>query len=155
MNILLRFQPPRFRPQLENAQAGAVIDEDFRFGQLRGRGRQARKIALRQKAIAHFLQVHPCARAKQPLHKLLAAHFQTEDRYRQLAVDRDMLRDIHRQRRFSHARSRRDDDHLGFVQAVGHPIELGEASGNPGDSAATLVELLDRFDRAPSPDLSS
>ncbi len=28
-----------------------------------------------------------------------------------------------------------------------HPIELGEAGGNAGDSAAALVEFLDRLDR--------
>ena len=41
LHVLLRFEPARLRPQLENAETGAVIDEDFCFGQLRGRGGQA------------------------------------------------------------------------------------------------------------------
>ena len=58
-----------------------------------------------------------------------------------------MLRDVHGQRRLSHARPRRDDDHLGFVQSIRHPVELGKAGGNSGDAAAPLIELLDRLDR--------
>ena len=55
LDIVLCFQPARFRPQLQNAQARAVIDEHLRLRQFRGGGGQARKIALRQKAVAHLL----------------------------------------------------------------------------------------------------
>ena len=44
--------------------------------------------------------------------------------------------------------TRGDHDHLRFVQAVRHPVELGESSRDAGNAAAAFPELLDRFERA-------
>ena len=65
-----------------------------------------------------------------------------------MLADRDVLGDVHRQRRLTHARPRRDHDHLAVVQAVRHAIQLDEASRDSGDPAAALPELLDRLERA-------
>ena len=46
LHILLRFEPARFRPQFENRETRAVIDEDFRFGQFRCRGGETWEIAF-------------------------------------------------------------------------------------------------------------
>ena len=146
-DVFLRLEPARLGPQFQDAQARAVIDVDLRLGELRCRSRETWEIAFRQKAIPHFLQVHPGAGTKETLHELLAAHFQAEHRDGQLLVDRHVLGDIHSQRRLSHAGPRRDHDHLGFVQPVGHPIQLGKPRRDSSDAAAPLVELLDRFDR--------
>ena len=63
--------------------------------------------------------------AKQPLHELLRAHFQTENRHRPGFVDCHMLGDVHDQRRLAHARPGGDYDHLGGMQAARQAIERG------------------------------
>ena len=92
----------------------------------------------REEAFAHLLQIDPRARAEETLHELLAAHVEAEDRHRQLAADRHMLGDIHRQRGFAHARTRRDHHHFTAVQAVRHAVELvkscWEAAGGKVES---------------------
>ena len=50
-----------------------------------------------------------------------------------LRLERDMLGDVHRERRFAHAGSRGDDDHFGRVQAVGHLVEFGEPGRQAGE----------------------
>ena len=75
LDILLCLEPARFGPQFENAEAGAVVDEDFCFRELGRRRGQARKIALTEKSVAHFLQIHTRARAEQTLNQLLTTHF--------------------------------------------------------------------------------
>jgi hypothetical protein len=46
-------------------------------------------------------------------------------------VGGDVLDDVHRERGLSHARPRRDDDHLAVLQAVEHVVELEEAGLEP------------------------
>ena len=106
-----------------------------------GKSRSARK------SVAHLLQVHAGARAKQPLDQLLRAHLQAENRDRAIFVERDVLGDVHGQRCFSHARPRGDDDHFGFVQAIVIRSRSVNPVAMPADSAMRLVEFLDRLDR--------
>ena len=126
------FKPAGLRAQLEDGEAGGVVDEDFALGELRRGGGQRREIALGEEAVAHVAQVHPGPRAEQPLHELLAAHFQREDGDRlALQLDRHVLGDVHGERRFAHGRARRDDDHLRRVQAVASSCR---ASAKPVES---------------------
>ncbi len=57
-----------------------------------------------------------------------------------------MFRDVHREGRFAHGGASGDDDHFGFVQAVGHFVEFIEAGREAGDAAAPLVQVLNGAD---------
>ncbi len=144
---MLCLEPARLRAQFQDGETRTVVDEDFRLGQFRRRCGQARKIALAQKSVAHFLQIHPRARAEQTLNELLTAHFQTENANRQFFVDRNMLGNVHRQRGLSHARTRRDHDHFRRMHSAGHAIEFDKAGRDSGDAPFALVKFFDRFDR--------
>ena len=50
-------------------------------------------------------------------------------------VHRDVLGDVHRERRFSHARPRGDDDHFRGMQSARHAIEFGKTGREAGDAA--------------------
>ena len=101
---------------------------------------------LRKKACPDALEVHPGSRAKQTLDKLLGAHFQTEDGNRDVFVDGNMLRNVHRECGLSHRGARRDDDHLARVHTAGHIVENLESGGNSGYLTLVLVEFFDRID---------
>ena len=93
------------------------------------------------------MQIYTRARAKQPLNKLLTAHFQAENADRQFFVDRNVLGNVHRQCGLSHARPRCDYDHLRGMHPAGHPVEFDEAGRDSSDAAFALVEFFDRLDR--------
>ncbi len=73
------------------------------------------------------MQIHARTRTEQPLDKLLAAHFEAKNAYWKFFLDRDVFGNVHGERRFAHARPRRDHDHLGGVQSAGHAVKLDEA----------------------------
>ncbi len=58
-------------------------------------------------------------------------------------VDGRVLRDVDGQRGFAHRGAGGDDDQLALLQAAGHAVEFGEVSGQAGDLAALLVEIVD------------
>ncbi len=70
-------------------------------------------------------------RAHHAQHQRLRAHFQAEHPHRQFLLQRHVLGDVHRQRRFAHRRPRRDDDHFAAMQTVRHPVQIREARGQP------------------------
>ena len=56
LDVVLRAQAARLGAQLENGQARAVVDEDLRLSQLRGRSGELGEIALGEEgAVADFL----------------------------------------------------------------------------------------------------
>ena len=145
-HVLLRFEPARLRPQFENGESRTVVDENFRFREFRRRCGQTRKVALSQKSVAHFLQIHARPRAQQTLHQLLAAHFQAEHADWKFFINRHVFCNVHGQRGLTHAGSRGNYDHFRSVQTAGHPVEFDKARGDSSDAAFALVKFLDRLD---------
>ena len=123
----MRFEPARLGAQLENREAGTVVDEYFCFGQFGRRGGQAREVAFAQKSIAHLLQIYAGARAKQTLNKLLAAHLKAEDAHGKFFGDGHMLGDVHGKRGLAHARARRDNDHFRGMHPARHAVKLNKS----------------------------
>ena len=56
LDVVLGLEPAGFGAQLEDAEAGGVVDVDFALGQLRGGGGEVREIALGEKAVADPLR---------------------------------------------------------------------------------------------------
>ena len=117
----------RLGTQLQNGQAGGIINEQGGAGQLAGRAGQLGKVALGQKALAHIAQVDPRARAQHAQDQRFGRHFQAEYADGQALLDRHVLGDVHRQRGLAHRRARGDDDHLAAVQPAGHFVEIHES----------------------------
>ena len=58
-----------------------------------------------------------------------------------------MLHDVHRQRGLAHRRPRGDDNHLAWVQAGGHFVQIGEAGLHTGSGALVFEQQFDLCDR--------
>ena len=74
--------------------------------------------------------------------ELLARHFEREERNGLVGRLCDVQRDVQRERRLAHAGARRDQQQVGFVQAVDLPIEVMQAGGETGNVAARFGQLL-------------
>ena len=79
--------------------------------------------------------------------ELLAAHLQAEDGDRQFLPNRDVLANVHGERRFAHAGTGRNDNHFRWMQSARHPVKLGKSGGKTGNPPAPLIEFLDGFER--------
>ena len=66
-----------------------------------------------------------------------------------LLLDRRVLRDVERERRLSHRRTRRDDDEVRRLEARRHLVEIAEAARDAGDRLAAALERLDALHRRP------
>src|ERR1700674_865322 len=76
--------------------------------------------------------------------ELLLGHLEREDAYPdalpvELRAAPDVRRDVEAERRFSHARSRRQDDEVTGLETAGETVEIDEAGGDAGDLLLPLV----------------
>ena len=55
------------------------------------------------------------------------------------SVDRSVLGDVHRERRFAHTRPTGDDHQVARLQPRGHAVEVDEAGRHAGDVAVALA----------------
>ncbi len=94
-----------------------------------------------------MLQIDLRSRAKNSLDQLLAAHFEAEHGDGLADVHRNVLRDIHCQCGLPHARSCRNDDHLGRMKPACHPVQLNKSSRQTGHRTPILIQFFDLFDR--------
>ena len=60
-----------------------------------------------------------------------------------LHLERDVLRDVQRERGLSHGGARGEDEQIAAVQAAGHLVELGEAGADALDALAGVEEGVD------------
>ena len=54
--------------------------------------------------------------------------------------------DVHRQRRFAHARPRRDDNHFAAVQTVRHPVQIRKARRQARQRSLAAEKIFNRPD---------
>ena len=130
-------------PELVDGEPRRVIDDHPAGAVLVDRLDEVELRILRHDAVADVVEIHPGARAEETGGQLLRAHFQTEDPHGDLLIHRDVLRDVHGQRRLAHGGARRDDDHLARVETVGHVVEFLVPGRNTRHLPAVLVEQLD------------
>ena len=146
LDAILLHHPPRLGPQLQDRQPRAVVNEQRRPGQLSRRAGQLGKIPFRKKTVPNVPQIDPRARTEHAQHQRFGRHFQTEHSNRQTLLDGHVLRDIHRERRFAHARPRCDHNHFAPVETAGHLVQVGKPGRDAGQHPLPLMELLDRVD---------
>src|SRR5215471_13038744 len=132
--------------QLQNREAGGIIDEQGRVGKLAGGVSQQRKIALDQEAFANVAEVDASAGAQHAENERFSGHFQAENPDGEFFVHRDVIGDVHGERGFAKAGPGGDDDHFTGMEATGHFVQIGEASTDAGQFTLAGMEILDGVD---------
>ena len=137
-------EPPGLGPELQRRQGRGVIDVDRGLGRDPAGLHQLLIVLGAEHPFADELGIDAAVAAQEPLGQLLLAHFQREDRQRDLFDDPDVLGDIQRQARLAHAGPAGDDDHLALLQAAGLVIQLVISRRQPGDVGP--FALLDQLE---------
>ncbi len=143
---MLPLEPPGPGTYLVGCQCRSVIDEDGRFLQETGGRGHARPVVVVQTAGTQLALVDSADRRHHAHRQLLPRHLHAEHRYRYLALDGHILRDVHGEGGLAHGRASRHHDQIGVLQPAGGLVEVGKAGGDAGDGISSLEEILDLLD---------
>ncbi len=147
IQAVLGFHAPGLGARLEHGERRAVVDEDLGLAQASGGGGQSSPVRSAEIARPHRLRVDLGLRAEHALDELGRRHLEAEDENVAAQVHPDVLRNVQREGRLSHARASGDDDEVRGLEARGLEVELLEARGHAGHVLLALVEALDVLER--------
>ena len=124
-------------------QAGRVINVDITFFQQNPHGAgDARPVLIVELAGTDAGLVDARQRRQGTHHDLLGGHLKTEDEYRLILQHRRIFDEVHRKCRFTHRRTRGDDNQIRRLQAGGFLVEIVIAGVHAGDAVVRLLEQL-------------
>ena len=111
--ILFHFQSPRHRAHRQDARCRLIVDIDRGLRKVGERLLEPIEIfVVFYFACAQTPRINPCLRCKHTIDKLLRAHFEREDTDRSAVLGGGLPRDIERECRLTHTRSRCEDDQV-------------------------------------------
>ena len=141
---LLDFEPPQLGVDIHEVRARGVVDIQRRSRQLHQRRLQVVALGLVQEARPELLAVHSRRRAHHAREQRFLGHLHREHRHRLRVLGRrHVLRDVQRQRRLPHRRTRRQDNQLSRMEPPGHLVQLHEPGADPLDPLAGVQEGVD------------
>ena len=124
-------------------QARGVINIDVTFFQQNAHGAgDARPVLIVKLTGTDAGLVHARQRCQRTHHDLLGGHLKTEDEYRLVLQHRRVFDEVHRKGRFTHRRTRGDDNQIRRLQAGGFLVEIVIAGVHPGHTVMRLLEQL-------------
>ncbi len=124
-------------------QAGGVINIDISFFEQNAhRAGNARPVFIIQLPGTNFGLVNARQRRQRTHHNLFRWHLQREDKYWFILQHRRVFNEVHRKCRFTHRRTRGDDDQIRRLQASGFFVEIVIAGINTGYTIVRLLEQL-------------
>jgi len=135
-------QPARIGAQRGHRQARRFVDMQRHVAQLFDRLRQARPLVVGKLAGAQVHLVDTADRADDTHGQLARAHFHREHCHRQLFVQRDVLGNVDRKSRLTHAGPRREHDHVTRLEAGREPVQVVEAGRHARDVVRVVGHLL-------------
>src|SRR6267378_219158 len=142
-NIVFGFQPPCLRAHAERCQRAGIVDPDRRRAEQTGRPRELGIVVIPQLSAPQPLRIDQPLRTQEPLYQRVLRHFDREEGYACVVLDRGVLDDVQRQRRFSHRWPGGDNDQIGTLEPSRQTIEIDEPAGDPGHGPGARLELLD------------
>ena len=123
-------------------QAGGVIDIDVTFFQQNAhRAGDTRPVFIIEQA-GTDTGLDARQRGQRTHHNLLGGHLKTEDEYRFILQHCGVFDEVHRKCRFTHRRTRRNDNQIRRLQAGGLFVEVVITGVDPGDTIVRLLEQL-------------
>ena len=137
----LCFQPSAFGADGSYGSPAGIIDIQLTGLKLIRNGKNGFHLFIRESTFFDLLGFHSGFRTEHTHDQLLFAHFQTEIYHTSSTVDGGILADIHGKGAFAHGRSGSDNDQIGFLQTIGHPIQLPETCGHSGNLAVTSQQI--------------
>ena len=117
LEAVLGLQPTGLRTRLQHREPRTVVDEDLGLGEAPGGGGQPMPVRRIEVTGSHRMSVDLRLGTEHSLHELLRRHLEAENEHRATEMHPDVLRDVQRERRLAHTRSRRDDDEIRRLKA--------------------------------------
>ena len=145
--IVLLLEAAALGPDLHERHVRRIINEQWSIGDLGHGPRQPGPVLVAHRALTHVLQLDGRLGRQQSHRDLGATHLEAEEHGSHLVLDCRRPGYIQAPRRFPNSRSRRHDDHLPGVQAVGQVVEVGEPRGDSGHLTGLARGGLDLVDR--------
>ena len=139
-------QAAGFRAHFEHGGGSGIVDPERRFAEARERARDFTPVVAVHVAGAEFVRVHARFGSEHAQQQRFLRHFQAEDRDGLAFAQRDVFSDVQRQRRFSHRRTRGENDQFGGLQSGGFVVEAGVAGGEARDAAAFAEDFFEAFE---------
>ena len=119
---------------IHNGDACGIINIDFRLAHQIARAPQRIPVLVTHLAYAQTLTVNACLGAQHTVNQLLLAHFQAEEGHAArlaanlfMRTQSNVLHNVQRQRRFTHGRTRRQNNKVRRMQTARQLVEVGKA----------------------------
>ena len=144
--LVLGVQPPRLRPQVEQAEVGGVVEPERRLLELVAGAHHLRPVLLRDLPLAQLVAGDPRPAGDEALRQLDLGHLEGEEGDRQPSLHRHVLGDVGDDRALAHRRPRGDDDQVAGLEAAGDRVDVAEAGGGAGQLELAGGELLQPVD---------
>jgi hypothetical protein len=142
IRLLLRVQPPRLGPQVEDPEVGGVVEPQRSVFQLLAGPDDLGPVLLRHLALAQPVARDPRPAGDEALGQLHLRHLQREEGHRRVLLQGDVLGDVGDPGALSHRGPRRDHDQVPGLEATGESVDVLEPRRGPGQLALAAGELL-------------
>jgi hypothetical protein len=140
---MLRLEPARLGAHLEHTDIRGVVDKEPHRAQRLERVRDPAVVLLADRAAHQTVTVDLRFGREQTEEERFLRHLEAEEADGEIALGRDVLRNIEDEARLPHRRSSGDDDEVAGLQAARYLVEVCKAGWDARNQAFLLEQLLD------------